>query len=70
MSDKWYKNKESDKIWWKDTPEDLGLWIFSFDREEEFNMFADYPFKLTEDQIRIFDQENPEWAQFFADRKR
>lgn len=70
MSDKWYKNKKTDVIWWKDTPEDRGLWIFSFDRKKEFNMFEDYPFKLSEDQIRVFDSENPEWAQFFSDRKR
>lgn len=65
---KWYKNKKSDKIWWKDTSDSVGEWIFSFDKEKEFNMFADYPHNLTPEQIQIFDEENPEWANFFKDR--
>ncbi len=68
MLSKWYKNKKSDKIWWKDTPDNVGEWIFSFDKEKEFNMFADYPHNLTPEQVQIFDKENPEWANFFKDR--
>ena len=57
----WYKNKETDTIWWKDDPTVIGVWIF--------NMFHDYPYKLTKEQKQIFDKENPEWADFFKDRK-
>ena len=32
-------------------------------------MFHDYPYKLTKEQKQIFDKENPEWADFFKDRK-
>ena len=32
-------------------------------------MFADYPYKLTQKQKEIFDKENPEWKEFFSDRK-
>lgn len=66
--DVWYKNNDTDQIWWKDTPDQVGVWIFSFDREEEFNMFSDYPHKLTSKQKQIFDEENPNWAEFFKDR--
>jgi hypothetical protein len=45
------------------------VWIFSFDKTTEFNMFHDYPYKLTKEQKQIFDKENPEWADFFKDRK-
>ena len=69
LNDLWYKNDDTDQIWWKDTPDEGGLWIFSFDKKQEFNMFADYPYKLTPDQKEIFDKENPEWADFFKDRK-
>lgn len=70
QSDKWYKNEPTDKIWWLDnTDEKVGEWIFSFDKEHTFNMFADYPHKLTAEQKEIFDRENPYWADFFSDRK-
>ena len=70
QSDKWYKNEPTDKIWWLDnTDEKVGEWIFSFDKETTFNMFADYPHKLTAEQKEIFDKENPFWKEFFADRK-
>ena len=32
-------------------------------------MFRDYPYKLTKEQKQFFDKENPEWADFFKDRK-
>ena len=69
MSNNWYKNKDSDVIWWLDTSEYEGLWIFSFDKETTFNMFADYPHKLTKEQKEIFDKENPFWKDFFKDRE-
>lgn len=64
----WLKNKKSDQIWWLDNPETVGEWIFSFDKAHEFNMFEDYPYKLTAEQKAIFDKENPYWADFFKDR--
>ena len=41
------KNNETDQIWWKDTPDSVGEWLFSFDKKQVFNMFADYPHNLT-----------------------
>ena len=66
--DLWYKNEETDTIWWKETPDSVGEWIFSFDKKTEFNKFADYPHKLSSEQREIFDRENPHWAEFFRDR--
>ena len=68
MLNDWYKNEESDKIWWKET-ETVGEWIFSFDRKKEYNMFADYPHNLTPEQKEVFDKENPEWVEYFEDRQ-
>lgn len=59
----WYKNDENDTIWWKDTPDTVGVWIFSFDKKTEYNLYEDYPQKLTPEQKAIFDKENPEWSQ-------
>lgn len=67
-SNKFYKNEDTDKIWWVDTSDKVGVWEFSFDRKTIFNMFRDYPWKLTPEQKEIFDRENPFWADFFADR--
>ena len=67
-SDRWYKNNTDDKIWWKDT-DSVGEWLFSFDKKQVFNMFADYPHNLTPEQKKIFDEENPEWVDFFKDRQ-
>lgn len=63
MSDKWYKNEDSDTIWWKDTPDKIGVWLFSFDKKRVYNLFADYPQNLTPEQKATFDRENPEWAE-------
>ena len=69
MSNNWYKNEDTDKIWWKDTPDTVGEWIFSFDKVAEYNMYADYPHKLSKEEKKIFDKENPHWAEYFSDRK-
>ncbi len=68
QSNKFYKNYEDDVIWWVES-EYKGEWLFTFDKKTIFNMFADYPYKLTPEQKRIFDEENPDWAEFFKDRK-
>lgn len=69
MQDKWYKNETNDKIWWLENGQDMtGEFIFSFDRKKRYNLFADYPDKLSKKEKDIFDQENPFWADFFKDR--
>lgn len=65
-----YKKNPTDTIYWVDTVEDYkGLFLFSFDKKTVFNLFADYPHKLTAEQKAIFDKENPYWANFFRDRE-
>lgn len=59
----------SNKVEWIDTPETDGEFLFTFDGKEIFNLFRDYPWKLTKEQKEIFDSENPEWKEFFSDRK-
>lgn len=65
---KFYKNNPDDQIWWVENNETVGEWEFSFDKKTVFNMFADYPHKLTPEQKAVFDKENPYWADFFSDR--
>jgi hypothetical protein len=61
-----YKENENDRIWWVDDTETTGEWLFSFDKKKIYNMFADFPQKLTE--VQIFIKEQPYWADFFRDR--
>lgn len=49
-------------------PDRVGEWVFSFDKVKEYNLFKDYPHNLTHEQKKIFDEENPEWVEFFKDR--
>lgn len=67
-SDKFYKENPGDSVWWVDTSESDGRFLFSFDKKHTFNLFQDYPHKLTPNQKKIFDRENPHWADYFKDR--
>lgn len=67
---KFYKEKKTDSIWWVDTSDRDGVHLFSFDKKKVFNLFADYPHKLTPEQKEIFDKENPFWKEFFEDRQK
>ena len=62
-----YKNNPDDKVYWLDNPDCKGQHVFSFDKKQTFNLFADYPHKLTKQQKEIFDSENPYWRDFFKD---
>lgn len=68
QSSNFVKNNPDDEIWWVNNPETKGEWLFSFDKERIFNMFRDYPHELIPEQKKIFDEENPYWADFFKDR--
>lgn len=69
MFNRFYKENEGDRIWWLDNDGTEGEFVFSFNRIKTFNLFRDYPWKLTEEQKRIFDEEQPFWADFFSDRR-
>lgn len=60
-----YKENDTDRIWWVYTVDNIGLYLFSFDRKKIYNLFSDYPHKLSAEEKRIFDAENPYWKAFF-----
>ena len=64
-----YKETEESKIWWIDILDVIGEHLFSFDEKKIYNLFADYPHNMTEEEVEIFNQENPFWRDFFSDRK-
>lgn len=53
---------------WIENPDKVGEMLFTFDGETVFNLFRDYPYKLTPEQKKMFDDLNPYWAEFFKDR--
>ena len=61
----YYKENESDQVWWLDIPGDIGTIVFSFDKKKKYYLFCDYPDKLTVEQWMIFNAENPHWVDFF-----
>ena len=64
-----YKDSEESKVWWIDKIDVRGEILFSFDQKKIYNLFRDYPHNMTEEEVRIFDRENPYWRDFFSDRK-
>jgi len=53
---------------WIHNPEQKGEILFTFDGKQVFNLFRDYPYKLSKEQKVVFDTENPYWAEYFKDR--
>lgn len=66
-----YKDKENkdNKIWWTSKIDTIGELNISFDRKKIYNLFEDYPYNMSEEEIEIFEKEEPYWANFFAWRK-
>ena len=69
MLSDFYKQNESDLIWWVDDIDHIGHFLFSFDQNKIYNMFADYPHNLSKEEKEIFDNENPYWKDYFKDRQ-
>lgn len=64
-----YKKDKDSKIWWARVEDEKGTYLFSFDKKKTYNLFQDYPYKLSEEERRIFDKYEPFWAEFFSKRK-
>lgn len=63
-----YKKQETSRVWWASVPTELGTHLFSFDKIKFYNLFQDFPYKLTKEEIKIFIEDEPYWADFFKAR--
>ena len=63
------KRKPTDRIWWTGEVGRVGAMYFSFDKKTVYNVYQDYPNKLTPEQKELFDKENPEWAELRGNMK-
>lgn len=62
-----HKKSDSDKVYWltkKD--ESIGEFLFSFDLKKVYNIYTDYPEKLSNEELRVFNKENPFWVDYFS----
>ncbi len=55
-------------VTWIENPETVGEMLFTFDGKRIFNLFSDYPYELSKEEKKAFDEANPFWAEFFKDR--
>ena len=63
---KFFKQNDTDLIWWVDNHEQKGERLFTFDKKRIFSLFKDYPHNLTKEEKDIFDKENPYWKDYFS----
>lgn len=63
MQNKFYKENESDQIWWVEN-DSIGVWEFSFDKKKIYNFFRDYPQNMTNEEVAIFKRENAEMLKY------
>ena len=54
-----YRHEDTDKVWFLQEIDTCGPIYFSFDKRTVYNLFEDYPDKLTPKEKAIFDKENP-----------
>lgn len=66
-----HKDNPANKVW--DVTEAdkwvTGPMLISFDKKKIYNLWTDYPDNMTKEEVEIFDEENPFWADFFSWRK-
>ena len=58
----------NNKVKWIENHDNIGEMLFTFDGKTIYNLFRDYPHKLSPEEKRVFDLENPFWANYFKDR--
>lgn len=63
-----FKQEKDDAVWWYDKFDTTGEMLFSFDRKKLYNLFRDYPWKLSVTEWLTFNRENEFWENFFEVR--
>lgn len=64
-----YKDEPNNIVWEVEDLDSFGKLLFSFDKENIYNLWTDYPHEFSKEEREIFDKEYPYWANFFRDRK-
>ncbi len=61
------QNDDSD-IFWTYPIGVSGVHLFSFDQKNVYNLFSEFPYALSDEQVALFCKNEPYWANAFADR--
>ncbi len=63
------KDSPENKVFFVEPVAELrGPLCITFDKKNIYNLWSDFPDKLTDEEVRIFCNENPYWADFFKPR--
>ena len=62
------KESPGDSVWWVHRSGVVGTMAFTFDKRRIYNLFRDYPDKLSVEEWMAFNRENPYWEHFFRGR--
>lgn len=63
-----YKNKPENKVWHAERKKNQakGVMEFTFDQKKIYNLEYDYPDNMTKEEVEIFKEEYPNWAEFYG----
>ena len=61
-----YKEHKGDKMWHFHQEAMDGFPEITFDKKKIYNIGADFPYNMTQEEIAIFKRECPYWYNFFA----
>lgn len=59
---------EKARVWSTGYYGERGGVYYSFDKKKIYNLWVDYPYNMTEEEIQLFQEDVPFWADFFRDR--
>lgn len=70
---RFWKRSPGNKIWGVsemiDSDRMPGRMLISFDKKKFYNIYGDYPNKMTEEERKIFEEEYPDWVDWLNGKK-
>lgn len=61
-----FYRKKNSTIWNTSKIDAIGEVNISFDKKKIYNLFKDYPYNMTKEEIEILKKEEPYWVNFFS----
>ena len=62
-----YKNNPNSRVWWLAKDEcDFDEFLFSFDKKKIYNLYEDYGHNMTDEEMEILNEDEPEMARLVS----